>query len=293
MTDHHDHDHDHDHDHHHDDHDPSDGPPDPQLDPSRSPGFGTDPTAIEEIDVGRDVTLGDAEPAELTVGDRSSVDGAAIPALVSLLRNGDATQRGRAALALADRPGAAADAVSTVAAAAIEDADADVRQFAVEALGKIGGPAAGPAAKRVLRDEDPWVRAEAVDALDRIDREGHAETIEAAVDDDHHAVRRNAAISLFKRRGEDALPMLLDLAEDPSNRAREWAAHMLGGVDDDRARDALESLATGDENEIVRVTARKSLDADPARFRRKFAGAADRDRQPLPGEDLLNRRPDL
>lgn len=290
MTDHPDHDHDHDAS---DADDPADGPPDPQLDPSRSPGFGTDPSAIEDIDVGRDVTLGEADPAELTVGDRSALDGTDIPDLVAALRGGSPTERGRAALALADRGSDAGDAVSAIAAAALEDSDADVRQFAVEALGRIGGPAAGQAAKRVLRDDDPWVRAEAVVALDRLDRDAYADEIEAATDADHHAVRRNAAISVFKRRGEDALPVLCDLAADPSDRVREWAAHMLGGIDHDRARETLRSLAAGDESDIVRVTAGNALEADPARFRRKFVGAADRDQQPLPGEDLLNRRPDL
>ena len=271
----------------------TDGPPDPQLDPSRSPGFGADPTAIEDIDVGRDVTLGEADPAELTVGDRSALDGADMTTLVATLRGGNPTERGRAALALADRGPDAGDAISAVATAAIEDAEADVRQFAVEALGRIGGPAAGQAAVRVLRDADPWVRAEAVVALDRIDRDEYANRIEDALSDDHHAVRRNAAISVFKRRGEDALPVLLDLVADPEDRVREWAAHMLGGIDDDRARDALQSLVATDESDIVRVTAGKALEADPARFRRKFVGAADRDQQPLPGEDMLNRRPDL
>lgn len=64
-----------------------------------------------------------------------------------------------------------------------------------------------------------------------IDREAHEADIEAAVDDDHHAVRRNAAISLFKLRGEAMERRLLDLSRDDSERVREWAAHMLGGVD--------------------------------------------------------------
>jgi HEAT repeat protein len=146
----------------------------------------------------------------------------------------------------------------------------------------------------VADDEDPWVRAEAVVALDRLDRERYEERLADAIGDDHHAVRRNAAISLFKQRGEASADVLLALADDPSERVREWAAHLLAGVDDDRAEAALRDLAGDDtESEVVRSTAARSLEADAGRFRRQFTGALDDRETTLPGEDRLNRNPEL
>lgn len=271
--------------------DRTDGPPDPQLDPTRSPGFGDGPPEISEIDVGRDVTLGEATPEELTASDTSRVASESVETLLEHVTDGTVVERRRAALALAEKE-RTDRIVTTLADAARVDDDADVRQFAVEALGKLGGDPADRVARTATRDPNPWVRAEAVVALDRLDRSTHTETIEKALDDEHHAVRRNAAISTFKHRGEGAIDVLLEQIEDPSDRVREWAAHMLGGVDDGRARAALQE-ALDDENRIVRATAERALDVDPDRFRRRFTGGLDEKETTLRGEDPLNRQPDL
>jgi len=273
--------------------------PDPQLDPAKSPGIGSDIEALEDIEVSReDVTIGEADPAELAAADTEPVAGEEAASLLADLDAGDPVDRRRAALALKDE--ATTDAVVTgLAQAATRDDDADVRQFAVEALTAHGTSGDGAAvderaaavAVSRLDDPDPWVRAEAVVALDNVDRAAHEDEIEAAVDDDHHAVRRNAAISLFKLRGEAMEDRLLALSRDDSERVREWAAHMLGGVDADAARDRLRDL-TDDPATVVRQTAERALEADPDRFRRQF-GALENDARLLPGEDRLNRMPDL
>jgi len=296
--------------------------PDPQLDPAKSPGIGSDIEALEDIEVSReDVTIGEADPAELAAADTEPVADEEAASLLADLDASDPIDRRRAALALKDE--ATTDAVvAGLAQAATRDDDADVRQFAVEALTAHGGGAsadagsgastdagsgasadagtetAGAVDERAaavavsrLDDPDPWVRAEAVVALDNVDREAHESEIEAAVDDDHHAVRRNAAISLFKLRGEEMADRLLELSTDDSERVREWAAHMLGGVDSDAARDCLRDL-TDDPATVVRGTAERALEAEPDRFRRQF-GALENDARLLPGEDRLNRMPDL
>ncbi|WP_254766735.1 HEAT repeat domain-containing protein [Salinilacihabitans rarus] len=272
----------------------TDGPPDPQLDPERSPGFGADPDGLESIEVSRpDVTIGEATPRELTASDTEPLADEPTERVLALLSGDDPVERRRAALALADGPDD--DVVDEALARAVaSDADADVRQFAVEALGKRGGEVASAAARSALADGNPWVRAEAVVALDRIDREANADAVDRALGDDHHAVRRNAAISAFKRRGEGAIEVLLEQADDESERVREWAAHLLAGVDDDRAREKLRALAADEaEAEVVRATAARSLAADPARFRRTFRGALSDRRRTMRGEDVLNRTPDL
>lgn len=267
--------------------------PDPQLDPERSPGLHADIEALEDIEVSReDVTIGEATPEELAATDTEPVEGTPVPELLSGLDGGDRVERRRAALALGDATTSDA-VVAGLARAATTDEDSDVRQFAVEALADHGGERAAAVAVELLDDPDPWVRAEALVALDAIDREAHEDDIAAALaEDDHHAVRRNAAISLFKIRGESMADELLELSRADSERLREWGAHMLAGVDSDRARDRLGEL-TDDPATVVRQTAERSLEAEPGQFRRQFGGALEKDSRLLPGEDRLNRMPKL
>ncbi len=297
----HDAEHEHQHDHGHacghgrdDEHEEAEGPPDPQLAPERSPGFGVEPEGLEDIEVSReDVTIGEATPEELTASDTDPVADEPVDALLDQLRSGSKIERRRAALALADARDPGDRVAETLAGVAQTDEDDDVRQFAVEALGKIGGEIAERGALAVTNDGDPWVRAEAVVTIDRLDRAAHEDRLTAALDDDHHAVRRNALISLFKLRGEDAGDDLLAALDDDSERVREWAAHMLAGVDADRCREALQRTAATDDSDVVRATAANALQEDPARFRRNFRGALAEGDTLLPGEDLLNRQPDL
>ncbi|WP_123537442.1 HEAT repeat domain-containing protein [Halosimplex salinum] len=273
--------------------DPEDGPPDPQLAPERSPGFGVDPDGLADIEVDRDVTIGEATPEELMASDTDPVADHPQSALLEQVIDGDHVERRRAALALGDVETPDDRVVETLAGVAQSDEDEDVRQFAVESLGKIGGEVAERAALAVTSDDDPWVRAEAVVTLDRLDRAAHEDRMAEALDDDHHAVRRNALISLFKHRGQAAEEVLVEAAGDPSERVREWAVHMLAGVDSDAARERLRRAAVRDESDVVRITAGNALDEDPARFRRSFRGALSEETRALPGEDLLNRTPDL
>jgi HEAT repeat protein len=267
--------------------------PDPQLDPKRSPGMHTDIEALEDIEVSRaDVTIGDASPEELAAADTEPVADAELSSVLDDLFEGDHVDRRRAALALKDEP-TDDTVVAALARAATTDDDGDVRQFAVEALAAHADERTAAVAVELLADPDPWVRAEAVVALDNIDREAHEDDIAAVLaEDDHHAVRRNAAISLFKLRGQAMADELLELSHADSERLREWAAHMLAGVDEDRARDRLREL-TDDPAAVVRQTAERSLEAEPGQFRRQFGGALENDARLLPGEDRLNRMPDL
>ena len=279
--------------------------PDPQLDPERSPGLHADIEALEDIEVSReDVTIGEATPEELAAADTEPVEGDDPDELLADLEADSEVDRRRAALALKDRA-TTESVVAGLAYAATNDGDDDVRQFAIEALTAHGTGADGDAdpeaeadevaaavAVELLDDPDPWVRSEAVVAVDNLDREAHESDLEAALSDGHHAVRRNAAISLFKLRGEAMADVLLEQSRDDSERVREWAAHMLGGVDEDRARDRLRAL-TDDPATVVRQTAERALEAEPSRFRRQFGGALENDSRLLPGEDRLNRMPDL
>lgn len=280
----------------------TDGPTDPRVHPEQSPGFGEEPEGLADIDVSRDVTLGEATPRELQATDLGPVRDRSAGQLIEDLTGDDVVERRRAALALGEEPPAPGilDALIDIG---LEDEDADVRQFAAESLGNLGSEGAPPSlqdragtavARLLTSDENPWVRAEAAVALDRLDRVKYEPHIEAALNDDHHAVRRNAVVSLFKVRGEDTLDILLEFSRAESERLREWAAHLLAGVDDDRAETRLRQIAADeDEPSVVSSTAARSLEADPGKFRRQFTGGIEKDSPDSPGESRLNRRPDL
>lgn len=271
----------------------TDGPTDPRVHPEQSPGFDEDPDGLEDIEVGRDVTIGEASQRELQATDTTPIADASVAEKVVDLRDGDVVDRRRAALALSEGS-RTPTAVEALVEFGLTDDDADVRQFAAEALGELGGDRAGEAVVAALDDDDPWVRSEAVVAVDRIDRRAYESYIEGALDDDHHAVRRNAAVSLFKLRGEDTLEILLEQSRADSERLREWAAHLLAGIDDDRADERLHELADDEaEPTVVRSTAARSLEADPGKFRRQFTGGTENQATDKPGEGRLNRQPDL
>ncbi len=260
--------------------------PDPSLDPKRSPGFGEKKTnkfynksSIDEY------TCTDTSPLENKKQDR----------IIELLNKGNKNQRKRAALALSDNKNELSDkirnkTIDTLSKKARTDDDPEVRQFSVESLSKFDGDKAEKTIKDVLLDdEDPWVRAEAVWALDSIDKDRHSELIELALNwDDHHAVQRNAAYSIFKRKKEDSLDILLDLTEGNNTRLREWGVYMLGCIKDEneKAEKAIEK-AKKDKDEIVRRTAKKVSEKE-ARVLKKYL-----DQQAPENGDVLNRQPTL
>lgn len=270
----------------------TDGPTDPRVHPEESPGFGDDTDGLEDIEVSRDITIGDATPRELQATDLSPLAGEPAAEKITALVTGDIVERRRAALSLGEEEPTEA-VLDALINAGIDDDDEDVRQFAVESLGNLGGDRAATAATELLSDPSPWVRAEAVIALDRIDRTEFAAAIEAAIDDEHHAVRRNAAVSLFKLRGAEMEDTLLEQTHDDSERVREWAAHLLAGVPGDRVERRLRELADDEtEPKVVRSTAARSIEADPGAFRRKFTGGTEGTATDA-RKSRLNSQPDL
>jgi len=57
----------------------TDGPTDPRVHPEESPGFGEEPDGLEDIEVSRDVTIGDASPRELRDRHRAAPAGPTPP----------------------------------------------------------------------------------------------------------------------------------------------------------------------------------------------------------------------
>lgn len=170
-----------------------------------------------------------------------------------------ARTRRDAALALVDlaEDGLADETVQVLGERAGEDSEADVRQFAVEALGLADGGSDAIAA--ALDDPEPWVRAEAVVALSRT-----VETVGPlfeALDDESGWVRRNAVIALGKRGEVDQSTLVECIKTDPHPPVREFAAQFLGSVAEDveEAERILAALLAREANAFVRAKAAESL----------------------------------
>ncbi|MFB6114196.1 MAG: HEAT repeat domain-containing protein [Halodesulfurarchaeum sp.] len=246
-------------------------------------------SGADGVETVRDVTLGTARPEEYSAADTAPVADATVEDLLEMTHAESPTTRRRAVLALAERdPEPAARRRVTVMART--DPDAEVRQFAVEALAKLDGDPA-VARDRIAADDDQWVRAEAVVALDRLDRTGHEETFARLLDDESAAVRRNALIALTRTREGEARETVIGALEDPDDRVREWAATLLGTLDDDpRVEEALRSIVTSpDEVDVVKEAAARSLGAEGEDVDALLDSPTDT--RPV-DEHFLNRMPD-
>lgn len=164
-----------------------------------------------------------------------------------------------AALALVDRAddGLEPKTVAALRGRAVDDTDADVRQFAAEALGVAG--VGTETLGELLDDEAPWVRAEAVVGLARVG--AGAEVLREALDDESGWVRRNAIVALGKRGDADQSLLVEQIKTDPHPAAREYAAQFLADVAEDvaEAERILAALLAREPNAFVRAKAAESL----------------------------------
>jgi HEAT repeat protein len=205
----------------------------------------------------------------------------AAPGLREALVEADFQGRREAALALVDRAEGGLDAETRrlLTRRITEDPDADVRQFAVEALGVAGvdatadegqesgtdgTPASTTAAIRsALDDPDEWVRAEAIVAHSRVAPDATA-PLEEHLTDDSPWVRRNALIALAKTGQVSRSTLEARLRNDRHPAVREYSAAYLGDLaaDSEAAEEATRILAAvlaRDPNAFVRAKAATGL----------------------------------
>lgn len=239
---------------------------------------------LDGIERVRDITLGTARAEDYSASDTVPVSDASVGELMGMLESPDAPTRRRATLALAERDGER-DVLRALESLARTDQDDEVRQFAIEAVAKLDGDI-GVARHALESDEDPWVRAEAVVSLKRSSPDEHVDAFEAALDDPHSAVRRNALISLHHVRDEGSREVLVRALGDESDRVREWAVRLLGQFDDEQIVDVLAEHVENETADIVREAALHALDG----------GATDGDPwdgtgQRRAGAHVLNRPP--
>ena len=173
----------------------------------------------------------------------------------------DAGTRREAALGLIGvaAEGLAPETIESLEARMLADPDADVRQFAAEAMG-VAGTGVQSIRTAMIEDDDPWVRAEAVVAYSRAG--GEPAALRDILDRDENGwVRRNALIALAKTGHADQAFLADRLKNDPHRAVREYAAAYLGEQATDMAPavELLAAILARDPSAFVRAKAAESL----------------------------------
>lgn len=216
------------------------------------------PIQAEEPDVSRDdLTLGTATREDFTAADTAPLADASTETVLEALDSERAPERRRAILALGERDPEPAiferlDDLSR------DDPDPEVRQFAIETIARLDGDL--EAVRDGLEDPNPWVRAEAIVWLKKRAPDEHVSVFEEAISDPHPAIRRNALISLHHVQGADCRPELEAALDDESDRVREWAVTLLGGLDDPDAKALVADHLETEDSQIVREAGVHALD---------------------------------
>ena len=152
------------------------------------------------------------------------------------------------------------DAVDPEVLAGLSADDARARIRAVQKLGRTGEESAVAVLEQVIRkDDDPMVRAQAAAALGKIGSERAVPALEAALRDPVQSVRIQAVRGLG-RIGEESSARILGelLLHDADRRVRRTAAWSLGRVKGELARSYLEA-ASSDPDSAVRSSANQGL----------------------------------
>jgi HEAT repeat protein len=133
----------------------------------------------------------DFATAKDTQGDRTSIEEESIDNLVVMTGNQDPQLRIHALAALSEGGLADESTVRSALNAALDDKNANVRAYAVQALAGRGGPEAAAILGQALRDPDPNVRIMAVDQM--VPKDQGLTLLQEALADTNETVRTIAA----------------------------------------------------------------------------------------------------
>jgi HEAT repeat protein len=142
--------------------------------------------------------------------------------LITALREGDADDRQRAAIAM----GTSGDAqfVEPLAEALNNDEDDFVRSFAATSLGNIGDPKAVDPLIKALSDRHLLVRRSAAKALGSLGDQRAFDPLIRALNNEHYMVRRAAALALGSLADARAVKPLIGILRDEDIYIRIGAA---------------------------------------------------------------------
>jgi HEAT repeat protein len=140
--------------------------------------------------------------------------------------------------------------------AGLSDADAWVRYYACQALGRLGESAAAStdAVVTLLSDPAGQVRVAAIEALSHLPSESAILALRRSARADDPDVRRAALLGLGLAGDQTSLPTLLDAAEEGDAPTRLIALSALANFHDPRVTAAL-AAAARDSDEAVRTAA--------------------------------------
>lgn len=160
----------------------------------------------------------------------------------------------------------------------LADPDPRVRREALDAIARLGDPAALGEILALTGDGDPQVRARAAravgdaaeEAKDPVARTKAAQALEGMLADERPNVRRQAVQALREMGGKETAPALARALSDPSFEVQEAAIEGLARVGDASAQPALRQIygdGTG-ANALEAAVALKRL-GDPVPFQRE------------------------
>lgn len=177
-----------------------------------------------------------------------------IPQLISQIRD---QARGRAAAAFVLGEVRASSAIADLAAVpAQESQDPQLAVACIEALAKIGDPAAAPALLRAARHQLAWVRGSALTALSKLDGIDVTQVALEASEDFDPDVREKAVRLLAARGDQRATARLLLFCDGPLAAA---ALNGLIRIADERAAPALRQVFLHTPDRRIRHLAGRAL----------------------------------
>jgi hypothetical protein len=195
----------------------------------------------------------DAAQGKDLVGD-DTVD---VPLLLTVLASGeDPVDREDAAWALGES--GLAEVVAPLRQLGLADANEDVREAAIGALGAIGGDEAIHALTVALHDDSAELREEAITALAEVGGDAAAQALAVALHDDSTELRVEAIAALAEVGGAAAVESLAVALRDDDPDVREEAVEALGEIGGEGAVLLLKQ-AVLDADESVRDAAADAL----------------------------------
>lgn len=119
------------------------------------------------------------------------------------------------------------EAIESLAALALSDVNAEIREEAVYGLGEVGGERGRQVLEQALRDTDRGVREAAIQTLADLGGEAAAWALAAALDDGDASLREDAVHALAEVGGEAVFPILRRALADAQPIVRDAAADVL------------------------------------------------------------------
>ncbi len=143
---------------------------------------------------------------------------------------------------------------------ALDEANVDIREAALDAIMELADPIVLPTVMKALDDEDPDIREYALDALMDINDESINEALMKALDDENADVRDNAVDTMLYIEEPSIIPSLAKAMESEDQDVREKAIITIEDIADPRAVDALIEKGLLSDDEELREDSLDSIE---------------------------------